>query len=201
VKRELFTIGHSTHSWERLLELLRLHAIEVVADVRSSPYSARLPQFNREVLEQNLRAASIRYVFLGKELGARRTERECYLEGVARYDRIVQVEAFREGLERLRAGARKFRVALICAEKDPLECHRTVLVCRELKHEFDICHILEGGEIETHSQAEARLLSEERVPSDDLFASNAELLARAYAQRANKIAYHEVNEPAAATHG
>ena len=153
---ELFTIGHSTHSAERFLELLRQHNIEAVGDVRSSPFSAWTPQFNRQVLEATLKKAGIHYVFLGNELGARRAEREVYVDGIARYERIAKTPAFQEGLERVRKGSRKLRLALMCAEKDPLECHRTILVCRQLKREANIAHILEDGAIEFHPSQPTR---------------------------------------------
>jgi uncharacterized protein (DUF488 family) len=190
----LFTIGHSTHSWEEFLGLLRAHQIDAVADVRSNPYSARLPHFNREPLDRALRDAGIRYVFMGDELGARRSEHQCYVGGVARYDRIAQTAAFLAGLERIRSGCQRFRLALLCAEKDPLACHRAILVCRHLRSELEIRHILENGGVETHTVAEARLLAEERVPSEDFFASRHDLIARAYDQRADKIAFHECAE-------
>lgn len=196
---ELFTIGHSTHSWDRFVELLRRHQINAVGDVRSSPYSGRLPQYNRELLERALREAEVRYVFLGEELGARRAERECYVDGVARYERIAQTDAFRAGLERVRTGAHRFRLALMCAEKDPLECHRTILVCRHLREVADIKHILDDGSLEVRAAAEARLLAEEGVPGEDFFASREALLAKAYDQRGEKIAYHECAEAATPT--
>jgi uncharacterized protein (DUF488 family) len=193
--RELFTIGHSTQSWEQFLELLVRHRIEAIGDVRSSPYSARLPQFNRELLERALTAAGIRYVFLGDKLGARRVERECYVEGVARYDRIARTPAFRAGLERVLTGAARLRLALMCAEKDPLECHRTILVCRQFRRNLDIRHILSDGGIETHPEAETRLLGEEKIPAEDLFIPPEELIAQAYDRRGARIAYHECGEP------
>ena len=194
---ELFTIGHSTQSWEQFLELLLRHRIEAVGDVRSNPYSTRLPQFNREILDRAFRHARIRYVFLGDELGARRAEPECYVEGVARYDRIAQTPAFRAGLQRVRTGSARFRLALMCAEKDPLDCHRTILVCRQFRNDLDIRHILGDGTVEAHTDAEIRLLGEERVPTDDLFTSREELIASAYDRRGTKIAYHECGELAA----
>src|SRR5688572_17480831 len=135
---DLFTIGHSTHSAEKFLELLRAHRIDALGDVRSNPFSAWTPQFNRTALEPALRAASVQYVFLGDDLGARRTEREAYVDGVARYERIAKLPAFQTGLDRVRKGARKFRLALMCAEKDCLECHRAILVCRHLRRDLNI---------------------------------------------------------------
>jgi uncharacterized protein (DUF488 family) len=180
---DLFTIGHSTHSAERFAELLRLHKIAAIGDVRSSPFSAWTPQFNRPTLEASLKAAGIHYVFLGDELGARRTEREVYVDGIARYERIAKTPAFQAGLERVRKGARKFRLALMCAEKDPLECHRTILVCRHLRRETNIAHILEDAALESHAAAEERLMREEKIPQVDLFLSTDDLLERAYDQR------------------
>ena len=191
---ELFTIGHSTHTADKFVELLRRHEINAVGDVRTSPFSAWTPQFNRTALEPALRQAGVQYVFLGDELGARRSERDVYVDGVARYERIAKLPSFQTGLERVRAGARKFRLALMCAEKDCLECHRTILVCRHLRRDLQIGHIQEDGAIETHRDAEARLMKEEKIPQTDLFMSEADLIERAYDQRGMKIAYRENEE-------
>ena len=191
---DLFTIGHSTHTAEKFLDLLRQHKVEAIGDVRSNPFSAWTPQFNRAALEPALRQANIQYVFLGDELGARRTEREVYIDGVARYERIAKLTAFQSGLERVRKGARKFRLALMCAEKDCLECHRTILVCRHLRRDLNIGHIQEDGAVETHRDAESRLMKEEKIPQIDLFMNEADLIERAYDQRGPKIAYRENEE-------
>ena len=195
MKPELFTIGNSSHSLDHFIELITLHNIQVLVDVRSGPYSARYPQFNREPLKAALGLAGIRYVFLGDELGARRTERDCYVQGVARYDRIAQTAAFRSGLDRVIQGIHKFRSALMCAEKDPLECHRTILVCRHLRDVAQIKHIHADGSLESQNDAEARLMFEEHVPAEDFFTTREGLLARAYDQRGGKTAYTESTEP------
>src|SRR5208283_3084142 len=104
---ELFTIGHSTHSWDKFLELLRQHRIEAVADVRSSPYSQFNPYFNREPLQPALRQQGISYVFLGEELGARRSEPECYVNGRVDYSIIARMPSFVRGLNRLVQGVAK----------------------------------------------------------------------------------------------
>jgi uncharacterized protein (DUF488 family) len=193
---ELFTIGHSNHTPEKFLELLKQHDISAIGDVRSSPFSAWTPQFNRSVLEGALKKSGVHYVFLGDELGARRVEREVYVDGVARYERIAKLPTFQSGLERVRKGARKFRLALMCAEKDCLECHRTILVCRHLRRELGIAHIQEDGSVESHVEVEARLMKEEKIPQSDLFMSEADLIERAYDQRGPKIAYRENEEEA-----
>jgi uncharacterized protein (DUF488 family) len=176
---------------------LQRHHVEAVADVRSRPYSARFPHFSREPAFASLKAAGIHYVFLGRELGARREEPECYVDGRASYDRIAGLPAFAAGIERVLAGAQSYRVALMCAEQDPLTCHRTILVCHELKkHAVSIKHIRRDGELEDHEQAEHRLVEEELGGADqaDLFAMARglpELLERAYARRAGNIAYRQ----------
>src|SRR3984885_14759143 len=155
----IYTVGHSSQSIEEFIAPLQRHAVEVVADVRSRPYSARFPHFSREPLRASLKAAGIGYVFLGRELGARRDEPECYIGGQASYEKIAKLPAFAAGIERLLDGARKYRVALMCAEQDPLTCHRTILVCHELKkHGVSITHICRAGELEDHYQAERRLI-------------------------------------------
>ena len=147
---ELFTIGHSTHSWEKFLELLRQHHIEAVADVRSSPYSQFNPHFNREPLQLALRQQGISYVFLGEELGARRSEPECYVNGKVDYSLIARTPSFKRGLDRLVQGAAKMRVAIMCAEKDPLDCHRCILVSPRLKERgIDVQHIHDDGTLES----------------------------------------------------
>ena len=195
---EIFTIGHSCHELPKLMELLAAHRIEAVGDVRSSPYSARLPQFNREYLKEELKNRGINYAFLGKELGARRSERDCYNGKRADYELIAKLPAFLEGIGRLEKGVEDYRIALLCAEKDPLTCHRTILVSRHLKGRgIRVRHILEDGNIEEHEQAEKRLMEEERVPTDDLFLSHQDLLNRAYQRRSERIAYEEEESSAA----
>jgi uncharacterized protein (DUF488 family) len=190
----LFTIGHSNHPLERFVELLRRHGIGIVADVRSAPVSARHPQYNREALKSALAERRIGYLFLGRELGARRAEPGAYEGNLAVYERIARLPAFREGLERVKEAAADHRVALMCAEKDPLDCHRALLVGRHLRGAIagGIHHILADGTIEPHAQAEERLIAAMGMNADqpDMFAGDTEpLLERAYRQRGLKIAY------------
>jgi len=131
--KELFTIGHSNHSLEYFVELLVTHRISKIADVRSSPYSKYSPHFCRDVIEAALRNANIDYLFLGKELGAQRSEFDCCVNGQAKYDSIANLPVFRRGLERVLQEVKRHRIAIMCSEADPIACHRTILVCRELK--------------------------------------------------------------------
>ena len=190
-QKTLLTIGHTTHSFDEFVALLQQHGVTAVADVRSRPYSRRLEQFNREPLAAGLGGAGIWYVFLGGELGARRDEPQCYDGERADYRRIAQLPKFRAGLDRVREGSERFRIALVCAEKEPLDCHRTILVCRHLREEFHIQHILADGTIEEHAQTEKRLVREMDVCrtlfEPDL--TDEELIQRAYDLRGEQIAY------------
>ena len=190
----LFTIGHSNHEIGVLLELLRRYEVQAVSDVRSQPYSSHFPQFNQPVLKHELRAIGLRYVFLGKELGARRGEACCYVEGQARYDLVAKTDAFAEGLNRVLKGLMKYRVALLCAERDPLTCHRSILVCRHLRGKgFPIQHILADGRLESHEAAEDRLLHMLGTKQPSLFATHDQLIEQAYDEQGNKIAFRQTN--------
>jgi len=191
----LYTIGHSVHPIDYFIELLKMNEIDAVADVRSSPYSKFTPQFNREPLKKSLKGQGIRYVFLGEELGARRDEPECYKNNKVIYSKVADLPSFRSGISRLREGTEKMRVAIMCAEKDPLTCHRTVLVAHFSRDHFsDTLHILEDGSIESRADADLRLLREYKLEKEDFFSPYKDRLNLAYSKRAEKIAYEEHDE-------
>ena len=153
---QLFTIGHSSHAAEYFVGLLVQHKITAICDVRSFPMSRRNPQFNRETLKPFLKKNGIAYVFLGKELGARSDDPRCYENGRVQYHRLAETRTFYEGLARVRRGLHDYRVALMCAERDPITCHRMVLVCRYLRSPgLSIGHILSDGSVESHCAAAA----------------------------------------------
>lgn len=186
----VFTVGHSTHTIDKFVELLLRHKIEVVADVRSSPFSKYNPQFNRKELQDSLKRTGIRYVFLGKELGARSDDPACYVADKVQYDRLARTPLFQSGLDRVIEGAKSYRIALICAEKDPLDCHRTILVARELTRKgLSVMHILDNGAIESHAESISRLVISLGISLDDMFKSQQEIIDDAYARQANRIAY------------
>jgi len=191
----VYTIGCSTHSIEHFLMLLTKHKISAVADVRSVPYSRLHPQFNREALEDALKGSGIEYVFLGRELGARSDDPRCYENGKVRYERLAATELFRDGLNRVRRGMLKHRIALMCAEKDPLLCHRTILVARKLAEDgVPVIHILADGSVETHEQVLSRLLDMLDIPENDLFRSREEASEDAYRIQGEAIAYSGPSE-------
>jgi uncharacterized protein (DUF488 family) len=191
-RHPVFTIGHSNLEIGKFVALLKQHGIQGIADVRSSPYSQFNPQFNRELLQKSLQEHGIAYVFLGQELGARRSERECYLEGRADYGLISQTPAFKRGIERVAQGAAKMRLALMCAEKDPIDCHRCILVTPKLRQQgLQVLHILSDGSLEDHAQTEKRLLRVFALENKELFRSQDEIVAEAYRKQGEKVAYHE----------
>jgi uncharacterized protein (DUF488 family) len=156
---ELFTIGHSNHGIESFIRLLHLHCVTALTDVRSHPYSRYLPHFNQAELKLALSNAEIRYVFLGRELGARSSDPSCYVDGKAVYENIAATKLFSEGIKRILKGSEDYKIALMCAEQDPITCHRAILVCQHLRKEnSNIKHILKNGDIETHDALEKRLL-------------------------------------------
>ena len=187
----IYTIGHSKHPINRFIALLQQHCVEALADVRSTPYSRFNPQFNKEKLQAALAAAGIRYVFLGEELGARSRDPSCYDEGGrVSYAKLSLTEAFRRGIERLLTGMQQHRIAIMCAEREPLECHRTILVSRELeKAGVPVTHILQDGSLEPHRQTMIRLASDLKLTSTDLFRTRDELIEDAYEMQGSRIAY------------
>jgi uncharacterized protein (DUF488 family) len=153
--RTIWTVGHSNHPLEKFLDLLTQHRIAVVVDVRSSPYCRYATQFNKEAIAGSLPARAIKYLFLGDLLGGRAEGQQFYDEqGRVRYDRLAQSAGFRQGIERLLRGLETRRVALMCGEEDPTDCHRRLLVGRVL---------LQGGVRLLHIRGDGRVQSEEEV--------------------------------------
>jgi len=192
---ELFTIGYSPHSSDSFLSILKKYKITALVDVRSSPYSQFKPEFNQESLKDFLKSHNIAYVFLGDYCGARVEDPSCYMNGKVDYKLVAENQKFREGLERIKKGMEKFRIALMCAEKDPITCHRTILICRNLLTErVKIKHILGNGKVENHRDSENRLMKLFNLNHPDLFRSEQQRLEDAYSRQGEKIAY-ETAEP------
>jgi uncharacterized protein (DUF488 family) len=156
----LFTIGHSSLELEGLLRVLVTHEIKILCDVRSRPGSFRFPQFNREPLEVCLASAQIKYEFLGETLGGRPSDSRAYhADGVVNYEERRKAPDFQTGIERALELARTSNIVLMCAEEDPLQCHRFLMICPALLDRGVMpVHIRRGGELESQREAEDRLL-------------------------------------------
>lgn len=190
ISHQIFSIGHSNHGIDAFIGLLEQHGVTALADVRSSPFSRFNPQFNKDELARSLKSAGIQYVSLGRELGARSDDPACYENGRVRYPLLARTAIFKRGLERLHEGARQYRIALMCAEKEPLECHRTLLVSRALVQSgVPVSHIHADGRLEIHEDAMQRLLEVVGLPREDLFRSNEDLLAEALERQESRVAY------------
>lgn len=189
----ILTVGHSNHSREYFESLLKSHFVTAIADVRSAPFSRRSPQFNRDELKAALSEVGVAYSFLGRELGGRPKEASFYCEGIADYERMANAPAFKEGIYRLLKGARRYRIALLCSEHDPLDCHRCLLVSRELaKRGIEIQHILSDGSLQDQRVMESRLQKLAGSKGDDLFITADERLAAAYRHQSRKVAFSEI---------
>lgn len=188
----IYTIGHSNHDIETFITLLKGHEIDVLGDVRSSPYSKYASHFNREYLKAVLKKNGIKYIFLGDQLGAKPKYNASVVDGQVKFSLLAKESYFHDGLKRVRIGAESYKLSLMCAEKDPLSCHRTILVCRNL-HSEDLCikHIHADSTLEDHRDLEIRLLKSLKIPADDLFKSREELIESAYDLQGEKIAYQE----------
>jgi uncharacterized protein (DUF488 family) len=152
------TIGHSNHTVEAWLALLRQHEVEVVVDTRSSPYSKYVPQFDREHVQRSLEEAGIRYLFLGAELGGRPANPTYYdAKGRVIYGRLCDDAGFKAAIVRLETGMERFRVALLCGEENPAHCHRRLLIGRVL---------MERGHTMLHIRGDGRIDPDEAVAAE-----------------------------------
>ena len=191
----VLTIGHSTHPVEMFIDLLERHGVTALADVRAAPYSRFNPQFNREALAGNLDSHGIAYVFLGRELGGRSEDPACYDDGRISYERLGTIPSFQNGIDRVTQGATGHRVALMCAEREPLECHRCLLVAPALEvRGVSVAHIRSDGELEPHGDTMGRLLAmhslQDSIEGQRLFPrSLAERITVAIARQAHRFAY------------
>jgi len=179
----LFTVGHSNLELEVFLAVLAQHRIQTLCDVRSRPASFRFPQFNRESLESGLASAGIRYEFLGETLGGRPSDPRVYREdGLVDYAARRRAPDFAEGIDRALAHSRTHVTALMCAEEDPLQCHRFLMICPALlERGVTPAHIRRGGVLESQSEAEDRLLvlhGFDDVTSTSLFVSGRDAALR-----------------------
>ena len=154
----VWTVGHSNHTLDRFLELLSAHRIDVLVDVRSQPYSRFTPHFSREALHRSVTDAGLRYLFMGRELGGRPAGGFLYdEEGYVRYDAIAESPRFRAAIARVSAVLARWNAALLCAEEDPIHCHRRLLVGRVLHDRgVRVAHLRADGGVEPEDEVAAR---------------------------------------------
>lgn len=187
---DLFSIGHSNRPADRFVALIRNAGVTAVADVRSTPFSRFFPWFSRQPLERRLAAEGMRYLWYGGSLGGRPRDQSLYRDGVADYEAMARTSEFQDGLGQLRDDIGQHRVCLMCAEREPLDCHRCLLVTRALcQHGLAVGHILHDGTIEPHAATEQRLTGW-AATQDDLFVTGqTQRLAAAYRRRARAVAF------------
>jgi uncharacterized protein (DUF488 family) len=191
---DLFSIGHSNISAERFLAMLQNAGVNAVADVRTVPYSRQFSWFSQKALAASLSAAGISYAAMGDALGGRPRDDSSYRDGVADYEAMAAQPDYQAGLGCLLDAAARSRVCVMCAEREPLDCHRCLLVARSLAERgLAVGHILHDGAIEPHVATEQRLLrfgGQSDEQGCDLFASGQrERLAAAYRRRARAVAF------------
>ena len=191
---DLFSVGHSNVPKERFFAMLQEAGVNVIADVRSAPYSRFAPWFSQQKLAASLSAFGIGYVAMGDALGGRPRHDSLFRDGIADYEAMAAQPDYRAGVDRLIEAVPRSRVCLMCAEREPLDCHRCLLVARSLAGRgIVVGHILHNGSVETHAATEQRLLAldgQGDAQACDLFASGQrERLAAAYWRRARAVAF------------
>lgn len=188
----IFTIGHSDHSIEDFVALLADNSVNMVVDVRSAPRSRWVPHFNPDNLEPTLERTGIDYAYMGRELGGRPNDRSAYDgDGRVSYERAAMADDFSDAIASLIRQADERRIVLLCMERDPLECHRALLVARALAEQgVDMRHILPDGSVESHEALMDRLLESFGLPPQpDLFRTREDVISDAIRQQAGRVAY------------
>jgi len=186
---DVLTIGHSNHPIERFTSLLQGAGVTTIVDVRSTPASRRYPWFSAKRLRDHLEQIGVAYLPMGDALGGRPRDASLFRDGVADYEAMAETDAFRVGIDEVVAMATRTRACLMCAEREPLDCHRCLLVAPALATRgLRIGHVLADGSILSHPAIEERLLAQ--LVDDDLFAGGRDTrLAEAYRRRARAVAY------------
>lgn len=196
----IYTIGHSNHKIEKFIQLLQNHGIDCICDVRSTPYSRFAGQYNRENLKVILEKHNIRYLFFGEEFGARREEKNLLTDGLVDFEKVAKSEKFLSGIIRIEDGIKKgYNIALMCSEKEPIECHRTILVSRNLNSKgIEVQHILSDGALKKHELIEYELIKKyfNNINQFSLFDSegSTDCLLEAYRKANYEIGYRKENE-------
>lgn len=197
---EIYTIGHSNYSFEKLIDMLKKYNINCVVDIRAIPYSKYNTQYNKEVFEKSLRNKGFIYIYMADEFGAKRQNKENYnKEGYADFKKVINEESFKSGINRLKNGCNKgYRIVLLGAMQEPIRCPRAILLGRELiKAGFDVKHIMHEGCIKNQEQLEEKLLDKyfqdrNQLTIDSLLGSELsreEMIEKSYELANKEIGY------------
>ena len=190
--KDLYAIGYSSYTVDSFIDTLEKYLIQAVVDVRSVPFSKFRPEFNLINIKSILMKNSTYYIPLGDKCGARSTNNKYYINGKVNFKLLSEDKDFKDGLKRIMNSLLKYNIVLMCAEKDPIQCHRTILICRQIKsYNINIHHILADGVLEEHSESELRLLKLFKLDQMHLFMKASDMLEKAYDQQSEKIAYAE----------
>ena len=163
----IYTIGYGGRTIEEFIGLLKKYEIDSLVDVRSVPYSRFYADFRKERLHDHLQSAHITYRFMGETLGGRPKDEACFVDGKLNAERCEEREWYQAGITALRALAQNQCVAILCSEKDPLDCHRSYVVGATLNKEekSEVLHIGKAGQLKAHRELNlAAKPKEKRLP-------------------------------------
>lgn len=201
---DIYTLGHSNYTIEKLIDMLKKYNINCVVDIRGTPYSKYNVQFDKEIIRYTLTKAGFIYIYMAKEFAAKRINKESYNEeGYSDFELVVNEKDFLDGIERLKNGCNKgYRIALLGAMQEPIRCHRSILVGRALiKYGFNVKHILDDSSIASQDDIEDMLLNKyfsnrNQITIDDLIGnslSKEEMIKKAYRLANKEIGYRIEN--------
>ena len=156
----IFTIGYSGFTVNEFINTLKNNGVSVVIDVRSLPYSQYYASYNRENISKLLENNKIYYRNYISEFGARQENRNYYPHGYLDFEMFSKSEQFLSGVRKLEKSMQQnYTIALMCSEKDPMMCHRTIMVARTFHLSgYKVVHLLPNGKIMSQTDVEERLL-------------------------------------------
>ena len=197
---EIYTIGHSNYTIEKLIDMLKYYNINCVVDIRGTPYSKYNVQFDKETIRYTLSKAGFIYIYMAKELAAKRINKQSYNEeGYSDFEKVIKEKEFLEGIERLKNGCNKgYNIALLGAMQEPIRCHRAILVGKALrKSGFNVKHILDDYSIASQDDIEQMLLDKyfsnrNQMTIDDLIGNSLtreEMIEEGYRLANKEIGY------------